>query len=355
MKKRDVLSGLCGVLVIVGILFTALWVKFLVTPLITDAYGYQYTVRPGSAIKTVIQDLYSKNIIHNRFFFHLLVRWRGDGQALKAGEYFFSKGTTPSKMLNQMVAAKGLVYHAFTIIPGWDFNDLRAAILEADRLRHTLQNVSDQEVMTHLGRRGEWPEGQFFPDTYYFAEGISDIALLKRAAETMQSKLNTAWDARAANLPYKNSYEVLIAASLIEKEAYLNEERPMIAGVLMNRLRKDMLLQIDPTVIYGMGSRYSGKIRKEDLLENNPYNTYVNKGLPPTPIAMPSLESLMAVVHPQQNDYFYYVARGDGSHQFSSTYIQHQTAIVEMNKGNPWFFNTELLRHNLLAVLSSRF
>lgn len=353
MIRRRAILIFINTLIVVCVVVATTWIKFLFTPLITDEHGYQYTVQSGNSIKTVINDLYFKNIIHNRFFLYVLVRLRGDSQELKAGEYFFSEGTTPSKMLNQMVTGTGLVYHTFTIIPGWNFRDLREAILRENSLRHTLQNINDNEVMARLGRPELLPEGQFFPDTYYFAEGISDIVLLKRASETMQKKLRIAWNARTPGLPYKNPNEILIAASLIEKEAYLNDERPIIAGVLVNRLRKDMLLQIDPTVIYGMGLRYDGKIRKEDLLDNNSYNTYVNKGLPPGPIAMPSLESIMAVVHPENNDYLYYVARGDGSHQFSITYIEHQAAIVEANKFNPWFFNGELLRYHLQKIFSN--
>lgn len=346
MTKRRITIGFISALLIVSSIIAASWLTFLYSPIVTNNEGYKYTVQPGNSIKTVINDLYFKNIIHNRFYLTLLVRFRGDSQDLKAGEYFFAKGTTPSKMLNQMMTGRGLVYHAFTIIPGWTFKELREAILNEPNVKHTLQNYSDNAVMSYVGSPILVPEGQFFPDTYYFAGGITDMTLLKRAYKTMQNKLNTAWMNRAPGLPYQNPSEVLVAASLIEKEAYLNEERPIIASVLVNRLQKDMLLQIDPTVIYGMGARYDGKIHKEDLLDNNPYNTYVHKGLPPAPIAMPSLDSIMAVVHPAKNDFLYYVARGDGSHQFSVTYIDHQTAVGEANKVNG-FFNRELLRYQL--------
>lgn len=347
MTQKRIAIGLIITLVLVSIVMALSWFRFLYSPIITSEAGYKYTVRPGESIKTVINDLYFKNIVHNRSFLYFLVRWRGDGHELKAGEYFFAKGTTPTKMLNQLVTGKGLFYHAFTIIPGWNFKDLREAILKEPNLRHTIQNMNDSEIMILLGNSTPVPEGQFLPDTYYFAGGVSDVVVLKHAFKAMQSKLNTAWEERTVNLPYKNTNEVLIAASLIEKEAYLNDERPIIAGVLVNRLQKDMLLQVDPTVIYGMGSRYEGKIHREDLLENTPYNTYVHKGLPPAPIAMPSSESIMAVVHPAKNDYLYYVARGDGSHQFSITYTDHQTLVNEANKLNEGFFNTELLRYHL--------
>ncbi|MBV9575419.1 MAG: endolytic transglycosylase MltG, partial [Gammaproteobacteria bacterium] len=159
-----------------------------------------------------------------------------------------------------------------------------------------------------------------------------DLVILKRAFDLMKNKLATAWEKRALDLPYQNAYEALIAASLIEKEAYLNTERPIIGGVLINRLRKNMLLQFDPTVIYGLGTRYNGKIHKQDLLENTAYNTYVHRGLPPTPIAMPGLASLQAATHPDTNDYIYFVAKGDGSHQFSKTLSEHNAAVKKANK-----------------------
>lgn len=351
MTQKRMAIGLIATLFLVSIVIALSWVRFLHSPVITSEPGYQYTVQPGNSIKTVINDLYFKNIIHNRLYFYFLVRLRGDAHDLKAGEYFFSKGITPTKMLNQMMTGTGLIYHSFTIIPGWSFKELREAILKQPNLRHTIQNMSDSELMTLLGHPVLVPEGRFFPDTYYYAGGVSDIVLLKRAFKTMQKKLDIAWEQRTANLPYKDENEVLIAASLIEKEAYLNDERPIIAGVLVNRLQKDMLLQIDPTVIYGMGSRYEGKIHRGDLLENTPYNTYVHKGLPPAPIAMPSIESIMAVVHPAKNDYLYYVARGDGSHQFSITYTEHQAVVNETNKLSEGFFNTDLLRYHLKKFL----
>lgn len=355
MTTRQITIAVILTLCLVGFVFTISWIKFLNTPLITEEQGYKYRVQPGNSFKTVINDLYFKNIIKNRLFLRILVRMRGEAQELKAGEYLFPKGTTPTTMIHQLVTGTGLVYHAFTIVPGWNFKELRESLQNENFLRHTLQNMSDESVMGRMGHPDLTPEGQFFPDTYYFAEGITDVVLLKRAFQAMQNKLNTAWQERESDLPYKNPNEVLIAASLIEKEAYLKDERPVIAGVLVNRLRKDMLLQIDPTVIYGMGTRYDGKIHKENLTENTPYNTYVHKGLPPAPIAIPSLDSIMAVVHPQHNDYLYYVARGDGSHEFSVTYEEHQTAVTKFNANtNSWFFNKYLIRYHLLKLFSKQ-
>jgi len=333
------------VLLVLVIAFLGTWIKFLYTPIVNNHSGYKFMVPAGASMKSVVNDLYDKNIISNRFYFSMLVRMRGDSQLLKAGEYFFPDGTTPSKMLNQMVTGTGIVYRAFTIVPGWNFKDLSDALFNNTSIRHKLPHMTNQELMKILGHPDLDPEGQFFPDTYFFAEGTYDIVILKRSFKAMQTKLNAAWQKRALGLPYQNPNEALIAASLIEKEAYLAEEQPRIAGVLVNRLRKDMLLQFDPTVIYGMGVRYAGSIHKEDLLENTPYNSYIHKGLPPTPIAMPSLGAIIAVLHPEQNNYLYFVARGDGSHQFSETLTEHNDAVTDYRKS--WFFNEDLLSHHL--------
>lgn len=334
-------------LIVLLILITIVgsWFKFLYFPVITDEQGYHYRVRSGTSIGAVVDDLYTKNIITNRFYFKCLIRLRGNGEDLKAGEYLFPKGSSPSSILNQLVTGSGIIYQVFTIVPGWNFKELSEALLQDDNFIHTLGNLSDRDLMNQLGRPNVLPEGQFFPDTYYFLQGSDDIALLKRAFKAMQDKLKSAWRDRAVGLPYKNAYEALIAASLIEKEVYLKEERPIIAGVLVNRLRRDMLLQFDPTVIYGKGSTFNGKIRKEDLLENTPYNTYVHRGLPPSPISMPSMESLIAALHPVSHDYLYFVARGDGSHQFSKTLDEHHAAVMLLKKINNGFFNEELIKN----------
>lgn len=334
--------------------FILSWIQFLYTPVIKDLQGFKYIVSPGASLTAVINDFASKGVINHPRYMQLLMRYRGDAPLLKAGEYLFPKGSTPSTMLHQMVTGTGLVYHAFTIIPGWSFKDVRRALSQENNIRHSIALLTDQEVMQQLGYPGVLPEGQFYPDTYYFAPGVSDMVLLKRGLQAMHTKLTAAWQTKSAIIPFKTPYEVLIAASLIEKEAYLAHERSIIASVLINRIKKDMLLQIDPTVIYGMGLHYTGKIRKEDLLEKTPYNTYIYKGLPPTPIAMPSLDSIMAAVHPDNTPYLYYVARGDGSHQFSETYIEHKEAVMEAGiaKINMGFFNEVLAKHHLIKVLN---
>jgi UPF0755 protein len=325
------------------------WLHFLYTPIIKNDSGYKYNVAHGASFRSVIDDLYAKHIITNRLFFNLLIHLRRDGQDLKAGQYLFPKGATPSKMLDQMATGSGILYHAFTIVPGWSFKQLAAALNLEPSLNHKLSTLTDAQLMTQLGHSELSPEGQFMPETYFFVEGSADTAVLKRAFKAMQEKLQFAWDNRESDLPLKNSYEVLIAASLVEKEAYLAIERPIIAGVLMNRLRSDMLLQFDPTVIYGLGARFDGVIHKEDLIQDSPYNTYIHKGLPPTPIAMPSFDSIKAVTHPDKNDYIYFVASNKGgAHQFSKTLQEHHAAVEAAEKTFPGFFNRQLVQHYLL-------
>lgn len=346
IKKRAVIIGVAAVLLVCLVI----WVKFLFTSIVKDDQGYRYRVAPGASIKTIVDNLYFHNVIQHPFLFKLLIRLRGDDRVIKAGEYLFPKGTTPSKMINQMISGSGMIYYALTIIPGESFKQLRKSILKTDELQHSIANMSDSEIMKQLGHPGLSPEGQFYPDTYYFAGGSSDIILLKRAFSTMQSKLNVVWQHRAANLPYKNPNDVLIAASLIEKETDLDAERPIIAGVIVNRLRKNMLLQIDPTVIYGLGSRFNGTIYRENLLEKNPYNTYVNKGLPPTPIATPSIESISAAANPQIHQYYYFVAQRDGGHYFSKTLAEHYAAVSASKKKMPYLFNADVIRFHLLRI-----
>ncbi|TAK77463.1 MAG: endolytic transglycosylase MltG [Gammaproteobacteria bacterium] len=306
--------------------FIGIWFYSLGTTVVTQAKGVVYYLRPGTSKATAIADLSRQGVIPYPALFTLYTELNPHTY-LKTGEYLFPKGSTPFSIWSQLTNGTGHFYHPFTIIPGWSFTQLRQALSQADGLRHLTAQKNDQQIMQSLGAVNLAPEGEFFPETYFYTRGVPDLIVLKHALDFMQKKLNEAWQQRAPDLPYRNEYEALIAASLIEKEAHLDIERPIIAGVLVNRLRKGMLLQCDPTVIYGMGSRYDGKIHKANLLENTPYNTYLHKGLPPTPIAMPSMASITAALHPQQNDYYYFVAKGDGSHQFSKTLKEHNAAV----------------------------
>jgi UPF0755 protein len=219
--------------------------------------------------------------------------------------------------------------YELTLLEGWTFKEFMQVVNEHEAVRHTLHNLSIEQIMKKLGFNNEHPEGRFFPDTYFIHKNISDIEILLRAHNVMDKQLQSMWQSRDTDLPFKNAYEALILASIVEKESAVAEERPVIAGVFINRLRKRMRLQTDPTVIYGMGDSYDGDIRFRDLRKDTPYNTYTRRGLPPTPIAMPGLGALTAVMHPEKTDYLYFVAINDdsGRHVFSSTLEQHEEAV----------------------------
>lgn len=307
------------------------WSYFILSPVVTQESGVVYYLKPGTSKPTLISDLASQGILTHPIAFSIFI-YPQKSAHLKTGEYLLPKGASLLSIWRQMTTGKGLYYRSFTIIPGWSFATLRRQLLLTEYLRHTSQSFDDKQIMTFLGNPDLSPEGEFYPETYHYTRGVSDLIILKHAYQLMQLRLNAAWENRAPQLPFKDAYEALIVASLIEKEAYLNAERPIIAGVIINRLHQNMLLQIDPTVIYGMGDRYLGKIHKENLLEDTPYNTYIHKGLPPTPIAMPGQASLLAAMHPDPNDYYYFVAKGDGSHQFSKTLPEHNAAVQQAMK-----------------------
>lgn len=350
---------LCSLL---GFIFLGAWLNFILTPLVSEPAGIRYQLRPGTSLKTLSANLYDQGLVRHPILFNLLARLYGSSHELKAGIYLIPRGTTPGRLLDQLTSGKGLLYHVLTIIPGWSFQQLRAAMESEGHLQITLQAVNDNEIMKLLGAPQLSPEGEFFPDTYYFIEGTSDLKFLNRAFKRMQMKLQEAWLKRDPNLALTNPYDALIAASLVEKEAHLGSERPVIAGVLINRLQKKMPLQFDPTIVYGVSQweqshkslnpGFSGNIRKQDLKLNTPYNTYLHKGLPPTPIAMPSLDAINAVLHPVRHGYLYFVATGSGGHQFSSTLEEHHLAVMMLRFHEQGFFNYLWIRSYILKQLS---
>lgn len=318
LKYKFILAGVCAFFILCA------YVLFL--PVVYDSKGASFYVRPGMSKHAVINELAAENLLNLPKFFYLYAYPSKDAQ-IKTGEYQFPKWSTPHSIWRQITTGTGLIYHPFTIIPGWTFAQLRTALANAPSLRHQTAAMTDHEIMDRLGDSELSPEGEFYPETYYYTKDISDLTLLKRAFNLMQTRLQEGWNNHAANLPYHTPYQALIMASLIEKEAYLNSERPLIAGVIVNRLNHDMLLQVDAAVIFGLGSNYTGKIYKTDLTQDGPYNTYVRKGLPPTPIAIPSQASIDAALNPQVTDFFYYVAKSDRSHQFSKTLVEHNAAV----------------------------
>ncbi len=315
----------------VGVFSAWLWLQyetFKTTPIELPAEGLVFDLKPGTSMQRLALDLEQKGIISNALFFRSMARLGGHAAKIKAGEFFIPAQTTPSQLLTLFVSGK-VVQYSLTLVEGWTFREMMKAVSSHKSLKHTLRGLSDREIMAQLGFPDQHPEGRFFPDTYHFPKGTSDLAFLKRAYRAMSHYLATEWKHRAEDLPYKSPYEALTLASIIERESGLAEERPMIAGVFVRRLKRGMRLQTDPTVIYGMGERFDGNIRRRDLREATPYNTYVIKGLPPTPISMPSAESIHAALHPAKGDALYFVATGheNGSSQFSATLEQHNRAV----------------------------
>ncbi|MCB1761806.1 MAG: endolytic transglycosylase MltG [Gammaproteobacteria bacterium] len=300
--------------------------RFVQTPLQLPPEGVNYLIDPGSSITSLAADLEQKGYIENPLFLRLLARWNQQAHRIKAGEYFIAATTTPEQLLELLVSGR-VVSHSLTIVEGWNFSQMLDVVQANEVLTDTLQGLSHQEIMQRLGYPGEHPEGRFLPTTYHFPRGTTDLKFLQRAYLAMQKLLEKKWTERDAGLPLNTPYEALILASIVEKETGLASERPAIAGVFIRRLRAGMLLQTDPTIIYGLGDEYDGDIRRRDLLRDTPYNTYLHGGLTPTPIALPGEAALDAVMHPQPGTSLYFVARGDGSHQFSDTLAEHNLAV----------------------------
>jgi UPF0755 protein len=288
--------------------------------------GVNYILRPGMTVRSLAQDLKQRGLLDKPLLLRLIARWQGQASKLKAGEYYLPAGTTPPKLL-EILSSSEVVQYALTIIEGWTFDQMMAAIRRHPILEQDLKEVANDQVMRHLGLGDLHPEGRFYPDTYHFPRGTSDAAFLKRAYKRMETVLEKAWQQRNEKLPLKNPYEALILASIIERETGIPEERGKIAGVFIRRLERGMLLQTDPTVIYGMGAHFDGNIRKQDLIHDTPYNTYLHKGLTPTPIAMPSGAAIHAALNPEEGNSLYFVATGDGGHYFSSTLEEHNKAV----------------------------
>jgi UPF0755 protein len=314
--------------IILLLTFSAWMVDYARTPLNIRPSSQEITIKPNSSLRSIAQQLENQGVIPNAWSFVLLARVLHKEAYLQAGEYTLNKNITPYNLLLSLNHGK-TTQGSITFIEGHTFNQMKQRIAKNDALKHTIEKLSNEDIMRLLGSEEKYPEGMFFPDTFYFDRNTADIVVLKRAYSIMQSKLEKAWQERAEGLPYKNSYEALIMASIIEKETGKASERKMIAGVFMNRLRIGMRLQTDPTVIYGMGEQFDGNIRRKDLLKDTSYNTYTRAGLPPTPIAMPGLASIEAALHPERTKALYFVGKGDGSHVFSSSLTEHNRAVIK--------------------------
>jgi UPF0755 protein len=309
---------------VAGIVGYATW--YTRTPLTMRQAPLEVEIPRGASVRSVVASLESAGLQVHRREFLLLVRAFGRERDLKAGNYLLAKAPTPIQLLDKLT--RGDVTQAeVRLIEGWTFTQFRNALDEHPNLRHDSKGLDDAQVLKLLQAAEPHPEGLFFPDTYLFAKGSSDIAVLRSAYRAMQRHLKAEWDARAPNVPYRSPYEALTMASIIEKETGQPSERDQIGGVLVNRLRIGMRLQVDPTIIYGLGPTFDGNLRKKHLLEDAPYNTYTRAGLPPTPIAMPGAASLRAALRPAKTDAMYYVSRGDGTSQFSRNISEHNGAV----------------------------
>jgi UPF0755 protein len=270
-------------------------------------------------------------VLRHPALFVLLGRMMGKATNLKAGYYEFDRPVSPLELLRKITQGDYSLV-SITLVEGWTFRQVRKALAAEPGIAHQIESLKDTEVAQRLGIDQATPEGWFFPDTYYFSHGTSDLRILGRAHGLMKSHLAAQWERRAENLPLATPYEALILASIIEKETGRQDERSLIAAVFVNRLRVGMRLQTDPTVIYGMGEAFDGNLRRADLLADTAWNTYTRAGLPPTPIAMPGLASLTAALSPTPSDVLFFVAKGDGSHQFSRTLGEHDRAVTKYQK-----------------------
>ena len=289
-------------------------------------------IEPGTPPRSVARSIEAAGVRVDARLLYAWFRVSGQDRQIRAGNYELLPGTTPRSLLQKLVRGEESL-RAVTLVEGWNFRQVRAALAADGSLKHDSAALSDAELMARLERPGVHPEGRFFPDTYTYAKGSSDLAVLRRALHAMDRRLDAAWGQRASDTPLQSADEALVLASIVEKETGRASDRAQIAGVFANRLRIGMLLQTDPTVIYGLGEKFDGNLRRRDLQTDTPWNTYTRAGLPPTPIAMPGKASLLAAVQPERTEALYFVARGDGSSQFSASLPEHNRAVNRYQRG----------------------
>jgi peptidoglycan lytic transglycosylase G len=305
---------------------------YVSTPLTIAKLPVEVEIPRGATFRSVMDALEKSGIKVRRYEFEALARALRQERDIKAGSYEIAEPVKPTDLLDKLT--RGDVTQAeVRLIEGWTFSQFRAALDASPDLRHDSAGLEDTQILLRLEAQEAHPEGLFFPDTYLFAKGSSDIAVLRRAYRAMQRHLKEEWEAKSANVPYQSPYQALIMASIIEKETGKASERDLIGGVLVNRLRIGMRLQVDPTIIYGLGNSFDGNLKRSHLIEDGPYNTYTRGGLPPTPIAMPGLASLRSAMRPAKTEALYYVSKGDGSSQFSRTLDEHNRAVSRYQRG----------------------
>jgi UPF0755 protein len=291
----------------------------------------QFSLKQGSSLRGAARQMQAAGVLDSPWQFELLARIHGDANRIQAGNYELAGDISPLALLRKITSGDRS-QDQITLVEGWTFTQMRAALDAHPAIKHDTRGTPESTIVARLRIPHPSAEGWFFPDTYYFANGTSDVAILQRAYRTMQSQLDTLWNARADGLPLANSYQALILASVIEKETGQAGERPLIAAVFVNRLKFGMKLQTDPTVIYGLGAQFDGNLRKRDLLADGPYNTYTREGLPPTPIALPGLGALTAALNPAPGKALYFVSRGDGTSHFSNSLAEHERAVTKYQK-----------------------
>ncbi len=323
------LLALLALLALAAAAFAVHWAREPLMP--ANAPALEFNIAPGSSVRSAMRQVRDAGVPASP----LLMEWlaRGFGTpSIKAGSYRIEGGMTPLGLLDTL-ARGNTIKESLTLIEGWNFAQVRAEMARQRHLRHDSAGLDDTQMLARVAPGYAHPEGLFYPDTYFYDRGSSDLLLLQQAHQRMLKMLDQSWAKRASGLPYEKPYDALIMASIVEKETGREEDRRRVASVFVNRLRQGMLLQTDPTVIYGIGSSFDGNLRKQDLQTDTPYNTYLRPGLPPTPIAMPGRASLDAALNPAPGADLYFVARGDGSSEFSSNLDDHNRAVNRYQRG----------------------
>jgi len=319
-------TALAGVVV-----FCGAFAWYATSELATAPLPLQFDLRPGSSLRGAARQMKRAGVLQHSRPFVAMARLLGEAGNIKAGNYEINEPVTPYRLLRKITAGE-VTQVAIKFVEGWTFREMRVALDNHPDIAHATRGLTNDEILKRLNVDQASPEGLFFPDTYYFAKGNSDLRVLRRAYRLMQSHLQARWAKRAPDLPLATPYHALILASIVEKETGSEKERGLVAAVFLNRLRKGMLLQADPTVIYGLGEAFDGNLRKRDLVTDTPHNTYTRVGLPPTPIAMPGLASLDASLKAPESDVLYFVSRGDGSSYFSRTLGEHERAVTKYQR-----------------------
>ncbi len=317
-------------LVALGLLGSAFW--WVQQPLDTRQTTLDLSIEPGTSAQAIAQTVADAGAQTSPTLLYAWFRLSGQSRQMRAGSYEIAPGTSPQRLLNMLVRGEESL-RTVTVLEGWNWRQVRQALAKADNLRPDSRALSDEALMTQLGRPGVAPEGRFYPDTYSYAKGTSDLAVLQRAIKAMDKHLQLAWEARQPGTSLQSPEQALILASIVEKETGKAQDRAQISGVFNNRLRIGMRLQTDPTVIYGLGEAFDGNLRRVHLTTDTPWNTYTRAGLPPTPIAMPGKASLLAAVQPAKTTAIYFVAKGDGSSHFSATLDEHNRAVNRYQRG----------------------